>query len=113
MPSWPQSIKQFHKLPKNDRICAAIFDISDQNYFKALYALLRAVFPTIRALRYCDKGEPSMDKIYYLTFRASEALKRSVDLLNDSSLFTDIGTFTLQEKMSEIYENINEEPGEE
>jgi len=54
-----------------------------------------------------------MDKIYYLTFRASEALKRSVDLLNDSTLFTNIDSLPLQEEMAQIYENNNKESGEE
>jgi hypothetical protein len=104
---------QFRDLAKNDRIRGAILDISDHNYFRALYVLLRAVFPAIRALRYCDKGEPSMDKIYYLTFRATEALKRSVDLLNDSTLFTNIDSLSLQEEMAQIYENTNEYSGDE
>jgi len=49
-----------------------------------------------------------MEKIYYITFRATEALKRSVDLLNDSTLFTNIDSLSLQEEMAQIYENNNE-----
>ena len=85
---------QFCELPKNEHICAAILNISGQNYFKTRYVLLGAIFSTISELRYCDKGEPSIDKIYVLTFRASEALKRSLDLLYHSSVFTDVDTFT-------------------
>ena len=53
----------FKDLEKTDVIRAAIFDITDSKFFKAFYILLRAVFPAIRVLCYCDKGEPCMDKL--------------------------------------------------
>ena len=45
-------------------------------------------YPAIRVLRYCDKGERCMDKLYYLTKRATDAINRSKDhLINDPENF--------------------------
>jgi len=73
----------------DERVRAAVNDILDDDYWKAMYILNRAVYPLIRALRYCDANEPAMDKIYYLSHRASVALEKSIDLLNDKNLFPD------------------------
>ena len=70
---------------KGMRECVA--DIENPSFFKAIYIMLRAVFPALRALRYCDSNLPMMDKIYYLSHRASEALKKSVDELDNDDLF--------------------------
>ena len=51
---------------------------------------MRAVFPALRLLRYCDKSTPAMDKIYYLSHRTTIALKKSEQDLNDESLFGDM-----------------------
>jgi hypothetical protein len=67
------------------RECVA--DLEDARFFKALYVLLRAVFPALRVLRYCDSNEPMMDKLYYLTHRATEALKKSVVFLDNDGVF--------------------------
>ena len=77
----------FKDIKKTDVICGAIMDINDPKFFKALDILLQAVYPAIRVLRYCDKGEPCMDKLYYLTYRATDAINRSKDLLNDPEIF--------------------------
>ncbi len=45
------------------------------------------MFPTLRALRYCDENKPAMDKIYYLYDRAEKALLISNSLLSDYSIF--------------------------
>ena len=67
------------------RECVA--DLENPCFFKAFYVLLHAVFPPLRVLRYCDSNKPMMDKVYYLTYRASEALKKSVELLEDEGVF--------------------------
>jgi hypothetical protein len=78
---------EFKTLEKNDTTAAAIKDISNPNFFKALYVLLRAVFPALRVLRFCDKGEPCLDKIFYLAHRATEALAKSKAILEDDAIF--------------------------
>ena len=60
-------------------------------FFKAIYTLLRAVFPALRLLRYCDANRPAMDKVIYLSHRTSVALDRSMALLNDSEIFEQFG----------------------
>ena len=84
---------QFSTIPlvkKCDRVKAAVYDILNEDFWKALYILSRAVYPAIRALRYCDANEPAMDKIYYLSHRTSVALEKSIPLLNNSHLFSDL-----------------------
>lgn len=99
----------FRDLPKNDRTRAAILDVTDQKFFKALYTLLRAVYPAIRALRYCDKNEPAMDKIYFLAHRASVALERSVSFLDDTELFQVSESDDLLDEALEVFGDGNEE----
>ena len=93
----------FKELEKTDVVRAAIFDITDLKFFKALYILLRAVFPAIRVLLYCDKGEPCMDKLNYLTYCATNALNRSKTLLNDPELFSFEEDATLESSQMEVY----------
>ena len=38
---------KFHELSKNDRVRGAVFDVENPLFFKALFVLLRAVFPAI------------------------------------------------------------------
>ncbi len=95
----------FKELAKTDVIRVTIMDISNPKFFKALYVLLRAVFPTIRALRYCDKGEPCMDKIFFLTYCATQALQRSKELLNDEELFNFEDDPMLEAEAADVYGN--------
>jgi hypothetical protein len=67
------------------RECVA--DIENSQFFRALYVLLRAVYPALRVLRYCDSNEPMMDKLYYLSYRATQALKKSIECLDDEATF--------------------------
>ncbi len=62
-------------------------DIESNQFRKAVYCLLRAVFSALMLLRYCDENKPAMDKIYYLCDCAEKALPRSNSLLSDYSLF--------------------------
>ena len=77
----------FRDLKLNARQKACVRDIKDDNLFKAMYRLLRAVFPAIRLLRYCDSSKPVMDKVYYLVKRTTAAIERSIEALNDEKLF--------------------------
>jgi hypothetical protein len=79
--------RKFRDLGTNDRVRGAVFGIEDPLFFKALFVLLRAVFPAICALRYSDSNTPMMDKIYFLSKRTVLALTNSIDALNNPDLF--------------------------
>ena len=70
-------LQQFIQLDaaKKPHVKAAMQDINDIKFWKAMYILLRSVFPALRALRYCDAGTPVMDKIYYLSHRTTLAIQ--------------------------------------
>jgi len=67
-------------------------DIENKMFFKAMCTLLRAVFPALRLLRYCDANRPAMDKIIYLAHRTTVALNLSIASLNDEAIFGQFGT---------------------
>ena len=71
-------VKKLTRIDK-DKISFCINDVENPAFFKDVYFILRAVYPALRALRYCDSNMPMMDKIYYLSYRASETLRKSVD----------------------------------
>jgi hypothetical protein len=58
--------QKFVDLNLNESAKAAVRDIKDDKFWKCIYILLRAVFPALRLLHYCDKNKPSMDKIFFL-----------------------------------------------
>jgi hypothetical protein len=70
----------------------AVHDIKDDNFWKCMYILLRAVFPALRTLGYCNSNTPCMDKLYYLSHRTMVAIEKSQDDLNDESLFGSLKT---------------------
>ena len=78
---------QFADLILNDRCRLAIQDIQNPKFWKAIYVLLRAVYPHLRFLRFCDSNTPVMDKLYFLCHRATEALKLSFNDEDQDSLF--------------------------
>ena len=78
---------EFRNLKLNNREERCVADIKNDTLFKAMYVLLRAVFPALRALRFCDSDVPCMDKIHYLSKRTTLALEISVNELNDVELF--------------------------
>ena len=97
--------QQFRELKLGERERLAIIDINTDKFWKAIYSLCRAVFPAIRALRYCDKNEPAMDKIYLLVHRTKVALEMSVEALNDESLFESLANEEgLEQEMKEVYD---------
>ena len=62
-----------------ENVRAAVRDITNEMFWKRICIVLRAVFPALRLLRYCDKSTPAMDKIYYLSHRTTVALEKSDD----------------------------------
>lgn len=71
----------------DDRARECIQDINDPEFWKAIYQLLRAVFPALHALRYADLGKPSMDKMYTLCHQLELALNASKEPLSNQVLF--------------------------
>ncbi len=102
----------FSSLSRNDRVAAAIGDIEDDVFWKAIYSLLRAVFPALKALRYCDSNIPAMDKIYYLVKRADDALHDLHLILDDQDLFGSMRGVMLSncdEELDEVFGDTNTE----
>jgi len=97
--------QKFLDLPKNETMRQAVMDISSDLFFKALFVLLRAVFPALRALRFTDSNIPMMDKIYYFTLRTQFALEKSVSDLNDEDMFGKFvgGDDTLETEIGEVW----------
>ena len=91
----------FRELDLSASVEASVRDIENPRFWRAIYTLLRAVYPALLALRRCDSSSPSMSKIYYLTHRATTAIQQSMDALNDEELFSDFaqGDFALEEGM--------------
>jgi hypothetical protein len=75
--------QKFVDLTLNNSVKAAVRDIKDEKFWKCIYMLLRAVFPALRLLRYCDKNKPAMDKIFFLSHRTTKSLKKSEQHLNN------------------------------
>ena len=65
----------------------AVLDIQEAKFWKSLIILLRSVFSALKLLRYCDANKPSMDKIFFLSHRMTQAIEKSFDSLNDKELF--------------------------
>ncbi len=61
--------------------------IKGDKFWKCINLLVRAVFPTLRLLCYCDKSKPAMEKIFFLSHRTTLALKKLEKFLNNRSLF--------------------------
>ena len=79
--------QKFRSLPLNESALMAVFDIQEAKFWKCLYILLRSVFPALKLLRYCDANKPSMDKIFFLSHRTTQAIEKSLESLNDKKLF--------------------------
>jgi hypothetical protein len=69
--------QKFVDLNLNDTVRGAVQYIKDDKFSNCIYLLLRAVFPALRLLRYCDKSKPAMDKIFLLSHRTILALNKS------------------------------------
>ncbi len=99
----------FDKLSHNARTAICVQDVGNPVFWKALYYLLQAVFPTLQALCLCDANVPVMDKIRYLANRAEEALIKSVEFLDDMAVFSKFSNGTTTEVDFEIQEVFVEE----
>jgi hypothetical protein len=64
-----------------------VHDIKEDKFWKCIYVLLRAVFPALRLLCYCNKSKPAMDKIFFLSHRTTLAFEKSEEFLNNRNLF--------------------------
>ena len=95
--------QKFRDLDLNATARRAIQDIENPVFWKTLYALLRAVFPALRALRYCDSNTPAMDKIAMLTYRTTVAIEKSKSSFNDENLFGSKASFSLQSEEKEVF----------
>ena len=54
----------FSDINLNDRVRSTVMDIENKIFWKAFYTLLRSVYPSIRAVYYCDSNMTVMEKIY-------------------------------------------------
>ena len=78
---------KFTELKHTARCAQAVSDIENPSFWKAIYHILRAVFPCLRALRCCDKSEPCMDQIVLLAWQVTKDIEKPIDSLNDKTLF--------------------------
>ncbi len=87
----------------------------DGVFWKAIYCLLCAVFPALKALRYCDSNINAIDKIYYLVQQADDALLDSFLLLDNQDLFGLRGVILLdcEEELDEDFGKTNIERNDE
>ena len=94
----------------------AVEDIEDDVFWRAIFCLLRAVFPALKALRFCDSNHPAMDKIYFLVHCADCALKKSSSMLDDECLFGSSSRSALtgcDEELEEVFAETNESYSDE
>ena len=97
--------KKFRELMLNQKQKLAVADIVNPLFWKAVFTLLRAVFPALRCLRYCDTNTPTMDKIALLAYRTRVALECAIETLNDRALFnSDTSTSGLDDEQDELFE---------
>lgn len=106
---------QFRELNLNESARQAVLDIENKTFFKAIYTVVRAVFPALRLLRYCDANRPAMDKIFYLAYRTTVALNLSIPSLNDEDIFGEFGSedADLSREAVEVFGEEEEEEEEE
>ncbi len=106
----------FDSAAKNARVVLAVEDIEDDVFWRAIFCLLRAVFPALKALQFCDSNHPAMDKIYFLVHCADCALKKSSSMLDDECLFGSSSRSALtgcDEELKEIFVKTNESYSDE
>jgi hypothetical protein len=84
--------QKFHDLDLDSSAKAAVRDIEDDKLWKCMYILLCSNFPALRALCYCDASKPSMNKIFFLSHRTTQAIEMSKEILDDENLFGSIKT---------------------
>ena len=101
---------QFAELQHTSRAKTAT---EDQVFWKSIYVLLRAMFPALRALHFCDSNVPCMDEIFFLSHRTSESIADYVGYLNDDDLFVGFAKDEeLEFEEREIYGEVEEDEEE-
>ncbi len=91
-------------------------DIEDDVFWRAIFCLLRAVFPALKALQFCASNHHTMYKIYFLVHRADCALKKSSSMLDDECLFDSSSRSALtgcDEELEEVFGETNESCSDE
>ncbi len=76
--------QKFRDIFLNASARAAVKDIGGEKLWKCMYILLCSVYPALRALRYWDSSKPSMDKIFFLSHRTTQAIEMSKESLDAS-----------------------------
>ena len=84
---------QFVALSWHEQCRLAVQNTENPTFWnwKALYVLLRGVFPHLRFLCFGDSNIPVMDKSYFLCHRATESLQKSLQEKDDDTLFLEFG----------------------
>lgn len=109
---------KFRELTLNETARQAVLDIENKVFFRAMYTVLRAVFPALKLMRECDANRPAMDKTIYLAHRTTVALRKSIDSLNDQEIFGQFNTEDayLGKESAEVFgetDSTEEEDGDE
>jgi len=104
--------QKFRSLHLNESAWMAILDIQEAKFWKCLYVLLRSVFHALKLLRYCDADKPSMDKMFFLLYRTTLSIEKSIKTLNDNELFGSL-IYDGNLMQGDIYLDVEDDGGEE
>ncbi len=97
-------------------MAAAVNDIEDEVFWKASHCLLCAVFPALKALRYCTIPISLNKQKNFLVKQADKALIDSQLLLDDRDLFGSMRGVILsdyEEELDEVFGETNAERNDE
>ena len=64
-----------------------MIDIENKKFWKAMHTFVLATFLALRALCYCDRNTPTVDKLLHLSNRSTLAIERFCDCLKDVDIF--------------------------
>lgn len=73
-------------MPVNSKVVLTVQGIDNEVFWKVIY-FLRAVYPALKALHYCNSNIKAMDKIFHFFKRAEGAILKSVEDLDDDTIF--------------------------
>ncbi len=100
----------FANLSQNDCVEAIIKDIEDEVFWKVIYCLLCAVFPTLKGYTMIPKS--LQWKIFFLVKQVDDTLLDSQLLFDDQDLFGSMWGVILsycKEELDEVFEETNTE----
>jgi Protein of unknown function (DUF 659) len=69
-------------------VTKAVAFVNDKDMWKALYCLLRCLFPALRVLRLADRSDPGFDSLYYFIRRTDLSLEWSKSAFENNEYFT-------------------------